>query len=96
MITDFFKGVLCGFCITLLLVGLFAGLYFSYQRDKQIIQNFEVQNELQIMRQDYSNRSADEFLNDNADVRTAADRAINEFERKRNEAMERIRSRRID
>ncbi|MDR2865238.1 MAG: hypothetical protein LBV68_06500 [Spirochaetaceae bacterium] len=94
--TDFFKGVLCGCVITLLIVGVFFGLRFSYQRDKQIIQNMELQNELQELQKDYSARDASEFLNDNADVRTAADRAIDEFNRKRNEAMERIRSRRID
>jgi hypothetical protein len=80
----------------LVIVGVFVGLYFSYQRDKKIFENLEVQNELQILQEEYSNRSADEFLDDNSGVRAAADANINEFDRKRDEAMERIRSRRID
>jgi hypothetical protein len=55
----------------------------------------EAEYELQDMREDMGNRPPAEFLDDPY-IRGAADNAAADFQRKRDEAIQRIRSRPID
>jgi hypothetical protein len=88
---EFWKGVLVGIIITVFLVLLTLVFRFFYNRDKKIYKYMEVQNEIQAMQEDINNRPLDEFLEDPG-VRGAADNATDEFRRKRDEAVQRIRS----
>jgi hypothetical protein len=87
---SFIKGVVTGTGVTLLILFLiFAALDADrYNREAILLQ--EQQNELQELYKDYSNRDPYEFL-DTPGVRGAADGANEEFIRKRDEALYRIR-----
>jgi hypothetical protein len=65
-------------------------------KNKEIFKNAERQIELQELREDYLNLDTIEFLETMPDVRSAADGAIADFERKRDEILERFRNRIID
>jgi hypothetical protein len=60
--TDFFKGVLCGFFITLFIGSVFVVFRYFDKRDKQLFETLEAQNELRILQEDYSNRAGSDFL----------------------------------
>jgi hypothetical protein len=94
-LTDFGKGVIFGALLAIIVFGVIAGLTYFNKRDKEVIEYAEKQIEIEAMREDVSNRSADEFL-EIPDVRRAADGAAAEFERKRDEAVQRFRSRNTD
>jgi hypothetical protein len=93
---DFVKGCLCGGGVILAVVILVSVFSFFYKRDRKILESAGVQNEIQKMVDDVNNRSGDEFLLGNSGVRGAADNGFDEFKRKRDEAVERIRSRHFD
>jgi uncharacterized membrane protein len=90
-LTDFGKGVifvaLCAIIITLLIVFLTQ----INKRDKELIEYAKKQVEIEALREDYINRDPDEFL-EIPDVRRAADGAADEFDRKRDEILQRFRS----
>jgi flagellar biosynthesis/type III secretory pathway M-ring protein FliF/YscJ len=91
----FWKGVITGAAGVLVLVLLIFVFRFFHERDRKIFEYMEAQSELQIMQEDISNRPPVEFLEDPG-VRGAADNAADEFRRKRDEAIQRIRSRHVD
>jgi hypothetical protein len=91
----FLKGVLTGALGMLFLVLLVLAFRFFYNRDRKIYEYMETQNEIQSIQEDINNRSLDEFLEDPG-VRGAADNADAEFRSKRDEAIQRIRSRHAD
>jgi hypothetical protein len=93
VITDFAKGMIIGFCAGIIIVGLTAGLIIRHQKDKELIEYVERQQAIEIMREDYGNRDPVEYLETVPGVRGAADGATAEFERKRDEALQRFRSR---
>jgi hypothetical protein len=95
MITDFAKGIIAGFALAVIIAGVVAGLVYFHNRDKELIEYAERQIEIEKMREDIINRDVDEFL-EMPDVRRSADGAAAEFERKRDEALQRFRSRNID
>jgi hypothetical protein len=95
-ITDFTKGIITGFISTVIIFGVIYALWFFQKRDKELIKYVEKQIEIETLREDYSNRDPVEFLDDIPGVRRAADRATAEFDRKRDEALQRIRNRPFD
>jgi flagellar biosynthesis/type III secretory pathway M-ring protein FliF/YscJ len=88
---SFLKGVITGAAGVLVLVLLVLAFRFFYNRDRKIYEYMEAQHELQDMRENIGNRPPDEFLEDPG-VRGAADNAAADFQRKRDEAVQRIRS----
>ena len=94
--TDFAKGIITGAVASVILFSVIFALWFFHKRDKELIKYVEKQIEIEAMREDYRNRDPDEFLDDIPDVRRAADGAAAEFERKRDEALQRFRSRVAD
>ena len=89
-LTDFAKGTICGALVAIIVFGLIAGLMYFNKKDRGIIEYAEKQIEIEALREDIINRSADEFL-EIPDVRRAADGAAAEFDRKRDEILERFR-----
>jgi hypothetical protein len=93
--SSFLKGIITGAAGMLVLVLVVLAFRFFHNRDRKILEYMEAQNELQIMQEDIGSRPPDEFLEDPG-VRGAADNAADEFRRKRDEAVQRIRNGRID
>jgi hypothetical protein len=91
-LTDFAKGIIVGALVAILICGIIAGLMYLNKRDKEIVEYAEKQIELQELREDIINRDPVDFL-ENPDVRRAADGAAAEFDRKRDEIVERFRNR---
>jgi hypothetical protein len=94
-LTDFGKGVFAGFVLAVIIFGLLIAVHFANKRDKELIEYAEKQIEIEALREDYGNRDPVEFL-EIPDVRRTADTATAEFERKRDEALQRFRSRQVD
>jgi len=94
--SNFIKGIITGVVATLIIVGVVCGLVYFHKRDKEILQYVEQQMEIEALREDYSNRDPVEFLETIPDVRGAADGASADFIRKRDEAVQRFRSRFAD
>jgi hypothetical protein len=92
---NFWKGVITGAAGMLVLVLLVLVFRFFYERDRKIYEYMEAQNEIQTMQEDINNRPLDEFLEDPG-VRGAADNARDDFQRKRDEAVQRIRGKHVD
>jgi len=95
-ITDFAKGIITGFISAVIIFGVVYALWFFHKRDKELIKYVEKQIEIEAVREDYRNRDPVEYLDDIPGVRRAADRATAEFDRKRDEAIQRIRNRPFD
>jgi transposase-like protein len=91
----FLKGVITGAAGVLLLVILVLVFRFFGERDKKIYEYMEAQRELQVLQDDINNRSLDDFLEEPG-IRGAADSTVDEFQRKRDEALQRFRNRRTD
>jgi transposase-like protein len=89
------KGVITGAVIMLVLVLVIAVFRFFGERDKKIYEYMEAQRELQVLQEDINNRSFDDFLEEPG-IRGAANTAVDEFQRKRDEALQRFRNRRAD
>jgi hypothetical protein len=87
----FLKGVITGAAGMLVLVLLVLVFRFFQERDRKIYEYMEAQNEIQTMQEDIGNNPLDEFL-EYPGVRGATDSADAEFRRKRDEAVQRIRS----
>ena len=95
-LTDFAKGIITGILCSVIVFCIFYAFRFFQKRDKELIKYVEKQIEIEAMREDYRNRDPVEFLDDIPGVRRAADRATAEFDRKRDEAIQRIRNRPFD
>ena len=95
-LTDFAKGIILGVVGTSIIFGLIIAFHFLNKRDKELIEYAEKQIEVEKLREDYRNRDPDEFLDDIPGVRRAADGAAAEFERRRDEILQRFRSKRDD
>ena len=91
----FWKGVITGAAGMLVLVVLVLAFRFFQERDRKIYEYMEAQHEIELLQEDIGNRSPDEFLEDPG-IRGAADNAADEFRRKRDEAVQRIRGRYAD
>jgi hypothetical protein len=94
-LTDFAKGIIAGFVFAVIIFSIISALWFFNRRDKELIEYAEKQIELQELREDIINRDPVEFL-EVPGVRRAADGATAEFDRKRDEILERFRNRLAD
>ena len=94
-LTDFAMGIIVGFISAVIIFGVIAGFVYSHNKNKELVEYVEKQMGIENLREDIVNRDSDEFL-EIPDVRRAADGAAAEFERKRDEIMERFRSRNAD
>jgi hypothetical protein len=94
-LTDFWQGVIAGVIATAIIFSFVIWIVISNYKNKEILEYAEKQIEVEKLREDYSSRPSDDFL-EIPDVRRAADGATAEFERKRNEAVQRFRSRLAD
>jgi hypothetical protein len=94
--TDFIKGIITGFVCAVFIFGCVSGLVYFHKRDRGLIEYAEKQIEIELLREDYINRDTGEFLDTIPDVRRSADGAATEFERKRDEALQRFRDRFAD
>jgi hypothetical protein len=95
-LTDFGKGVIAGFVLAVIIFGLIIAVHFANKRDKELIEYAKKQIEIEELREDVTNRDPSEFVDTVPGVRRAADGAAAEFERKRDEALQRFRSRNAD
>jgi flagellar biosynthesis/type III secretory pathway M-ring protein FliF/YscJ len=91
----FWQGVIAGAGMMILIVLLVLVFRFFHERDRKIYEYMEAQHDIQTMQEDIGNRPPDEFLEDPG-VRGAADNAADEFRRKRDEAVQRLRGRYAD
>ena len=94
-LTDFAKGIIIGFCVGIIVVGFAAAILNRHKKDRELIEYVEKQQAIEVLREDYGNRDPVEFM-ELPGVRRAADNAITDFERKRDEAVQRFRNRLID
>jgi hypothetical protein len=94
--TDFFKGIIAGVAASVIVFGIILAIGFFNRRDKEILEYVETQNEIQQLREDYGARDPYEFLDEVPGVRGAADDANADFQRKRDEALQRFRNRLAD
>ena len=94
--SDFFRGIIAGAIIVMVFFAVFFSFKYFMNRDRKIIEQWERQNEIQTLREVYSNRDPYEFFNDTPGVRRAADNATSEFRERRDEAVQRFRSRPVD
>ena len=98
-LTDFAKGIIIGFCAGIIVVGLTAAIINLKNKEraitKEFIEHVEKQQVIETMREDYINRDPYEFF-EVPGVRGAADGAIADFERRRDEAVQRFRNRLTD
>jgi hypothetical protein len=94
-VKTFLMGFIAGLVSAVLVFALIAGLRYLNKRDKELIEYAERQMEIEEMREDIINRPVDDFL-EIPGVRQSADGAAAEFDRKRDEAVQRFRSRYTD
>ena len=87
---EFWRGAIAGAAIMFILVLVVLAFRFFYERGRKIYEHMEAQHEIELLQEDIGNRPLDEFLDDPG-VRGAADNAADEFRRKRDEAVQRIR-----
>ena len=88
--TDFGIGFIAGFITAVIISGLIFGIVFLHNRNKELTKYEEKQIEIENLREDVINLSNDELL-EIPDVRRAADGATAEFDRKRDEILQRFR-----
>jgi flagellar basal body-associated protein FliL len=88
--SDFSKGILTGVVVMLVIALVILGFWFFNNRDRQFYEAMERQYEIQQIENEYRSRDPYEFL-DTPGVRESADNATEEFQRKRDEAVQRIR-----
>jgi hypothetical protein len=89
---DFYKGFIAGAVLSAIIFGLIVAIHFVNMRDKELTDYAEKQMEIEALRDDVINRDPSEFVDTIPDVRRAADGAAAEFERRRDEALQRFRS----
>ena len=92
---DFWKGFIAGVLLSAIIFSLVVGLILHRTKVKELEAYAERQRTIEVMREDYVNRDPAEFL-EIPGVRGAADNAIDEFERKRDQVLYRFRSRLVD
>ena len=92
MITDFFKGIIVGFVFSAILFAFIGVVYIRTRKEKEIIKYVEIQQQIEELREDYVSRDPYEFIESIPGVRGATDGAYSDFERKRDEALQRFRS----
>ena len=99
-LTDFAKGFIVGALVAMAFCFAVVALIYFNKREKElipkeIIEYAEKQNEIEALREGIINSSPADFLNEPS-VRGAADGAAADFDRKRDEALQRYRNRHVD
>ena len=92
----FWIGYIAGFFTAAIIFGIITGQVYLRNKDKESFEYVERQMEIEAIRKDYVNRDSFEFFNDIPGVRGAADNAYAEFERNRDEILQRFRDRLTD
>jgi hypothetical protein len=87
----FWKGVITGIAVMFVLVLVIMVFRLFHERYRKIFEAMEKQYEIEALQEDIGNRDPYEFLDGVPGVRGAADNAADEFRRKRDEAIQRIR-----
>ena len=88
---DFWKGLITGAGTILAVVVVVVVVRFFLVRDQELNEIKEQEHEIQILREEYGARDPREFLDGVPGVRGAVDSATEEFNRKRDAAIQRIR-----
>ena len=96
MLTDFAKGLIIGVVAMAVIFCFVSVLYIRTRKEKEIIKYVEIQQKIDELREDYVNRDPVEFFDVVPGVRGIADNAYADFERKRDEALQRFRNRITD
>jgi hypothetical protein len=96
VLTDFAIGLIIGFLTAAVISAVIFGALHYRNKNKEMLEYVEKQQAIEALREDYSNRDPNEFIDDIPGVRGAADGAAGEFERKRDEALQRFRNRTTD
>jgi len=100
ILTDFAYGLVIGFLTAVIIFMTIFGLVYIGNKNREkanyVREYSELQQVIEELREDYINRDASEFLDAIPGVRTAADGARDEFERKLDEILQRFRSRLAD
>jgi hypothetical protein len=94
-IQEFWQGVIAGFISAIIIFSVITAFYLMNKRNGEVIEYAEKLQEVETLRGSVSNRDPVEFL-EVPDVRRAVDGAAADFERKRDEALQRFRSRLAD
>jgi hypothetical protein len=94
-ITNFWLGIISGALAAIIVYSVIVGLVYFNKKDKGLVEYVEKQQAIEVLREDYRNRDSTEFL-EVPGVRGAVDGASVEFLRKRDEAVQRLRSRHPD
>ena len=95
-LTDFAKGIIAGFIPAVIIFSVISVLYVKTRKEKEIIKYVQIQQEIEALREDYVSRDPLEFLDAIPGVRGAADGAYSDFERRRDEALQRFRAGLVD
>ena len=96
ILTDFAYGIVIGFITAVIIFMTIFGLVYVGNKNRENLEYAELQQVIEELREDYINRDAAEFLDAIPGVRTAADGARDDFERKLDEILQRFRSRLAD
>jgi hypothetical protein len=96
ILTDFAYGLIIGFITAVIIFMTIFGLVYVGNKNREMSNYVELQQAIEELREDYINRDASEFLDTIPGVRTAADGARDDFERKLDEILLRFRSRLAD
>jgi len=96
LFTDFGYGFVIGFITAVIILMTIFGLVYVGNKNREMSNYVELQQVIEELREDYINRDASEFLDAIPGVRTAADGARDEFERKLDEILLRFRNRIAD
>jgi hypothetical protein len=95
ILTDFALGIIVGFATAVVIFILITCGIFFHNRNKEITKYEEKRIEIENLREDYRNLPVDELL-EIPDVRRAADGATADFDRKRDEILQRFRGANTD
>ena len=96
ILTDFAVGLIIGFLAASIIWGCIIGIVYYRRKNRELIEYAERQQAIEELQEDISNLDYVELLDTVPGVRGAADTAAAEFERKRDEILERFRSRIAD
>jgi len=91
-LSDFVKGIIVGVISAVIIFGVISLVYFRNRREKEVIRYVEIQQQIEELREDYVSRDPVEFFDSIEGVRGAADGAYSDFERRRDEILQRFRT----
>jgi len=95
-IADFVRGKIVGFLAAGIIFACIAGIVYAKQKNKELLEYAERKQVIEELRESYINLDPDDFIEAVPDVRRAVDGAGSEFERKRDEILQRFRNRIAD